>query len=130
MHFSPASATCHTMCTLVNCAVAASPPHCEERPFTMSINRTSGQRPTAKPRVPAEVQQEFGRQLRETRIAADITLAELVERTGIQPSHISEIENGLRNVTIETMSRLAGGGRPRASNPADADSLEKALAVR
>jgi transcriptional regulator with XRE-family HTH domain len=74
----------------------------------MSINRTSGQRPTANPRVLAEVQQEFGRQPRGTRIAADMTLAELAERTGIQRSHISEIENGPRYVTIETMSRLAG----------------------
>jgi transcriptional regulator with XRE-family HTH domain len=73
----------------------------------MSAKRTSGPRPGAKPQLPAEVQRDFGQRLREARIAADLTLAELADRTGMQPSNISEIENGLRNVTVETMSKLA-----------------------
>ena len=74
----------------------------------MSVKRTPGPRPAAKPQVRAEVQREFGQRLREARIAADLTLAELAERTRMQRSHISEVENGLRNVTVETMSKLAG----------------------
>jgi transcriptional regulator with XRE-family HTH domain len=73
----------------------------------MPAKRTPGPPPGAKPQVSPEVRRQFGRRLREARIAAELTLAELAERTGTQRSNISEIENGLRNVTIETMSKLA-----------------------
>lgn len=72
----------------------------------MSAKRTPRPRLTTKPQVPAEVRWEFGDRLREARIDAGLTLAELAEMTGIPRSNISQIENGLRNVTVETMSRL------------------------
>jgi len=73
----------------------------------MSVKRTTGPRRAAKSEAPSEVQREFGQRLKEARIAADLTLAELAERTGTQRSYISEIEHGHRNATIETMSKLA-----------------------
>jgi transcriptional regulator with XRE-family HTH domain len=73
----------------------------------MSVKRTPGPRPAPESQVPAAVQWEFGQQLREAQTAADLTLAGIAETTGMQPSHISEIKNGLHNVTVETMNRPA-----------------------
>ena len=102
----------------------------------MSVKRTTGPRRAAKSEAP-EVQREFGQRLKEARIAADLTLAELAERTGTQRSYISEIEHGHRNATIETMSKLAAAigrvsisySRPLAKRN-DSESSSKVLSRR
>lgn len=73
----------------------------------MSVNRTGGPREAINSDAPSDAQRKFGQRLKDARLAADLTLAELAERTGTQRSYISEIEHGRRNATIDTMSKLA-----------------------
>lgn len=43
------------------------------------------------------------------RLESNMTQKELAEKTGIQQSNISRIENGTSSPTIDTLSRLAAG---------------------
>jgi transcriptional regulator with XRE-family HTH domain len=49
----------------------------------------------------------FGANLRQARIKAKLTQADVQALTGIQQHYISEIENGLQNLTLDTMTTLA-----------------------
>lgn len=55
----------------------------------------------------AELQAAFGRNVREARLKANLTQAELSERCGLRQHHVSQIENGQINITLGTMARLA-----------------------
>lgn len=57
--------------------------------------------------MPARLRAEFGQKLREARAAADMSQGDVSRATGIDPSDISKIEAGARNISIETMARLA-----------------------
>jgi ribosome-binding protein aMBF1 (putative translation factor) len=57
--------------------------------------------------VPAKLRIEFGRQLREARNAAGMSQEALSKVVGIDRSDISKIEAGTRNLSLETMARLA-----------------------
>jgi ribosome-binding protein aMBF1 (putative translation factor) len=62
----------------------------------------------SKNRVP-ESQPErelFARNVRAARIAAGLSQRELAQRTGIAQAHISQMENAMHNVCIDTMVRL------------------------
>jgi DNA-binding XRE family transcriptional regulator len=48
----------------------------------------------------------FARNLRRARIEASLSQRELAERTGIAQAHISELENAMHNVCIDTMVKL------------------------
>jgi transcriptional regulator with XRE-family HTH domain len=50
---------------------------------------------------------EFGKRLRQARLNAKLTQGELSEATGVNIGHISEIERGLQNITLNTMTVLA-----------------------
>jgi len=66
--------------------------------------------PTAHRRWAPESQVEreiFARNLRFARIAAGHSQRELSKITGLAQAHISEIENALHNVCIDTMVKLA-----------------------
>jgi transcriptional regulator with XRE-family HTH domain len=54
-------------------------------------------------------QRAFGGALRRTRRSLDVTQDELAERTGISRNHVSDMERGLVNPTLETLWRLADG---------------------
>ena len=43
------------------------------------------------------------------RLACNMTLKELAEKTGIRQSNISRIENGSASPTIDTLARIAAG---------------------
>ena len=43
------------------------------------------------------------------RLACNMTQKELAEKTGIQQSNISRIENGSASPTIDTLARIAAG---------------------
>ena len=65
--------------------------------------------PAPKRRVP-ESQPEreiFARHLRQFRIDAELSQREFAQRTGIAQAHISEMENAMHNVCIDTMVKLA-----------------------
>lgn len=49
----------------------------------------------------------FGANLRQARIKAKLTQVEVEAATGIRQHYISEIENGLQNPTLDTMTALA-----------------------
>lgn len=56
-----------------------------------------------------EIQEAFGIRLKELRTNAMLSQVELAERSGIERTQISKIENGTANVTLETMDRLSRG---------------------
>jgi DNA-binding XRE family transcriptional regulator len=63
----------------------------------------------SKRRVP-ESQPEreiFARNLRRFRIEANLSQRELAQHTGVAQAHISEMENAMHNVCIDTMVKLA-----------------------
>ena len=49
----------------------------------------------------------FARNLRRARIDASLSQRELAAATGIAQAHISELENAMHNVCIDTMVKLA-----------------------
>ncbi len=49
----------------------------------------------------------FARNLRHARIEASLSQRELAHLTGIAQAHISEMENAMHNVCIDTMVKLA-----------------------
>jgi transcriptional regulator with XRE-family HTH domain len=49
----------------------------------------------------------FGANFRQIRLKARLTQADVEELTGIRQHYISEIENGLQNLTLDTMTTLA-----------------------
>jgi transcriptional regulator with XRE-family HTH domain len=49
----------------------------------------------------------FGANFRQVRLKAKLTQANVEELTGIRQHYISEIENGLQNLTLDTMTTLA-----------------------
>lgn len=51
----------------------------------------------------------FGARLRAVRRSLDVTQDELADRARIRRTHISKIEAGTQNLTIDTMWRLAHG---------------------
>lgn len=54
-----------------------------------------------------EMRALFGANFRQARLKAKLTQAEVEARTGIRQHYISEIENGVHNVTLDTMTTLA-----------------------
>ncbi|MFY9642611.1 MAG: helix-turn-helix transcriptional regulator [Rhodomicrobium sp.] len=49
----------------------------------------------------------FGRNLRAARMEAELAQWEVAKRTGIAQAHISQMENAMHNVCIDTMVKLA-----------------------
>jgi DNA-binding XRE family transcriptional regulator len=69
----------------------------------------------SKSRVPhSQPEREiFARNLRRFRIEAKLSQRELAEQTGIAQAHISQMENAMHNVCIDTMVKLAQAvGKP------------------
>jgi transcriptional regulator with XRE-family HTH domain len=51
--------------------------------------------------------QAFGRAMRQRRKALGMSQEELGDRAGLEQSYISNIEAGLRNVSIDNIARIA-----------------------
>jgi|SRR5271165_2810352 len=49
----------------------------------------------------------FGKNLREARIKANLTQAQVAERTGLTQQYVSLVEAGHQNITLGTMTALA-----------------------
>jgi ribosome-binding protein aMBF1 (putative translation factor) len=81
----------------------------------MSMTQRTGDTPACKSGrlksqpTPAgdRLRQEFGRNLREARVAAGLSQRRIEELTGIDQALVSAIEKGAWNLTIEAMARLA-----------------------
>jgi transcriptional regulator with XRE-family HTH domain len=57
--------------------------------------------------TPEELWALFGANFPQARLKANLTQVEVAALTGIQQHYISEIENGLKNITLSTMAILA-----------------------
>ena len=72
----------------------------------------------------------FGANLRQARLKAKLTQTDVQQLTGIRQHYISEIENGVRNLTLDTMTTLAqaigtvGGIDPHAMPAANGEAGE------
>ena len=56
-----------------------------------------------------EASKEFGQEIRRRRIALELTLPELAERSGLSPNYIGAIELGQRDPSLSTIRALARG---------------------
>jgi transcriptional regulator with XRE-family HTH domain len=65
-------------------------------------------RPTnATEETPQEMHVLFGANLRQARLKAKLSQAEVAARTGMRQPYISDIENGVRDITLGTMTSCA-----------------------
>ncbi len=51
----------------------------------------------------------FGKRIRELRHELDLTQEELAERAGVHWTYVSAVERGLRNLSLDSITRLAQG---------------------
>lgn len=54
------------------------------------------------------VNKDFGKLLKQYRVAADLTLQELSDKAGVSPSHLGRIENAQRFPSGHILQRIAG----------------------
>jgi transcriptional regulator with XRE-family HTH domain len=69
--------------------------------------RPPGEPPKSDEPVSDDLRTVFGKNLREARIKAGLTQAELADRTGLTQQYVSLVEAGHQNITIGTMTALA-----------------------
>jgi transcriptional regulator with XRE-family HTH domain len=55
----------------------------------------------------SSIQSRFGEHLRKVRAARHISQEELAHRAGLHRTYVSSVERGERNVTLETIEKLA-----------------------
>jgi transcriptional regulator with XRE-family HTH domain len=55
------------------------------------------------------MQKQFGKRLRDLRLARNLTQPKLAERSGVAEKYLSDIERGKVNVSLTIMTRLAVG---------------------
>ena len=55
----------------------------------------------------SSVQKKFGHRLREMRQEQSLTQEELAHKAGLNRTYIGDIERGEKNLTLESISRLA-----------------------
>lgn len=54
-----------------------------------------------------EIAELFGRNVRQKRIALNVSQEELGHRAGLHRTYISDIERGARNPTLKVMNKIA-----------------------
>ena len=54
-----------------------------------------------------ELQVRFGERLRQARLAVGLTQMDVSERSGVHEQYVSRVELGHKNLTLNTMVRLA-----------------------
>src|SRR6202048_5315014 len=66
------------------------------------------QPPKSDDPVPDDLRTVFGQNLRAARVKAGLTQAQLAERTSLTQQYVSWVEAGRANITLATMTSLAG----------------------
>lgn len=56
-----------------------------------------------------DINQTFGNRLKQIRSALRITQEELALKCDMQPSHIGQLERGIKSPTLETLYKIASG---------------------
>ena len=69
--------------------------------------RPPGEPPKSGELVSDDLPTLFGKNLREARIKAGLTQAQVAERTGLTQQYVSLVEAGHQNITLGTMTSLA-----------------------
>ena len=69
--------------------------------------RPRGKPPKSDEPVSDDLPTLFGKNLREARIKAGLTQAQVAERTGLTQQYVSLVEAGHQNITLGTMTALA-----------------------
>jgi transcriptional regulator with XRE-family HTH domain len=73
----------------------------------------------------------LGERIKELRIRTGLTQAELGDRAGLSAKYVSELERGLRNPSLATLQRIAGGmGTSLAVLVCGIDAARRGGAVR
>lgn len=62
---------------------------------------------SAAPKVPTRARAVFSRQLRSARLAAGMTQVELAAAAGVSRPHLSKIETGTENPSLDLAAALA-----------------------
>lgn len=62
---------------------------------------------TSREQRAAAAQRAFGRRVREERKRLGLTQRALAQRAAMNPTYVSQIENGHRNTTLEVMVEIA-----------------------
>ena len=78
---------------------------CRESGFAMA--KRAGSSSMGTDETSEDMRALFGANFRQARLKAKLTQAAVEELTGIRQHYISEIENGLQNLTLDTMTTLA-----------------------
>jgi DNA-binding XRE family transcriptional regulator len=78
----------------------------EEKVFEMPAKR-AGSSSKAADKVPEDMRALFGANFRQARLKAKLTQTDVQQLTGIRQHYISEVENGVWNLTLDTMTTLA-----------------------
>jgi transcriptional regulator with XRE-family HTH domain len=65
------------------------------------------QQPRGDHEAERPLRMDFGRRLREARQRAGLSQAQVAERAGIKQTHVSRVERGHRNLTLDTIEALA-----------------------
>jgi DNA-binding XRE family transcriptional regulator len=72
------------------------------RAKTPAVDKAAQPEPLSK-----NLRASFGKRLREERMASGLSPAQLAELTGVTRRHISRLEAGTENLTVETAAALA-----------------------
>ncbi|MFB9081547.1 helix-turn-helix domain-containing protein [Deinococcus wulumuqiensis] len=62
-----------------------------------------------KSREPSESRKTFAASVRRERHAQGLTLEDLGERSNLEWSYLSQVERGIRNITVDNMDAIARG---------------------
>lgn len=55
------------------------------------------------------IEQKFGNKIRELRLKQDISQEELAFRANLSKNYISDVERGTRNISLQSISKIARG---------------------
>ena len=58
---------------------------------------------------PTSLKQRFGAAVRKRRLALRISQEELADRAGLHRTYITDVERGVRNISLEAIGKLAKG---------------------
>ena len=92
--------------TLLHVAQRRYSPGCWGNGFAMPTKRP-GSSSRGADDTSEDMRALFGANFRQARLKAKLTQVDVKELTGIPQHYISEVENGLHNLTIDTMTTLA-----------------------
>ncbi len=93
---------------------AKAKPNKPSKPAKDLVRLPGGDDPSAIERMVGHAAQDIGSFIRAQREAAEVSLRQLAERTGVSNPYLSQIERGLRKPSAEVLGQIAKGLRVSA----------------